>query len=229
MKYFEANITYGVFFMVEVHKVNGGRREHEGNVYLILDEVSVLIDAGMDPEIAIENIKKYIDPERIEFILLTHGHHDHTAGVPALKEATGAKVMMHGAEIGDIGDDISTGAYLYKEDPAEFDVDGTLDEGDVINLGEWSLEVIHTPGHSAGSVALYERKSKVLFSGDTILPHGNIGRTRRADEEVWDLVDSIEKLAALDVEVLYPGHMEPTEEDAEEQIQGSLKFAKSIH
>jgi len=215
--------------MVEVHKVNGGSHEHEGNVYLVLDEVPVLIDAGMNPEVVIENVKKHVDPEKIEFIILTHCHHDHTAGVPRLKEATGAKVMIQEGEVCDIGDDISTGAYLYNEDPAEFDVDGTLNDGDTINLGEWSLEVVLVPGHSPGSIALYERNAKVLFSGDTILPHGNIGRTRRADEEVWDLVDSIEKLAALDVEMLYPGHMEPTDENVKEQIQTSLRFAKTIH
>jgi hydroxyacylglutathione hydrolase len=215
--------------MVEVHKVNGGLRDHEGNVYLVLDEIVVLIDAGMDPEVVIENIKKHVDPRKIESILLTHCHHDHTAGVPQLKEATGAQVFIHEKEVGDIGDDITTGSYIYNEDPAEFEVNETLHERKIIDLGEWKLEVLHTPGHSPGSVAFYEPRAKVLFSGDTILPHGNIGRTRRADEEVWDLVDSIEKLAALEVEVLYPGHMEPTDENVKGQIQTSLQFAKSIH
>lgn len=80
--------------MVEVHKVNGGGPTHEGNVYLILDEVPALIDAGMDAKATIKNIEKLIDPRRIEFIILTHCHHDHTAGIPALKEATGAKVLI---------------------------------------------------------------------------------------------------------------------------------------
>ncbi len=215
--------------MVEVHKVNGGGPVHEGNVYLIADEVAALIDAGMDASAVLANVEKLIDPRRIEFIILTHCHHDHTAGVPALKEATGAKVLIGEGEVCDLGDDVATGSYLYEEEPAEFEVDGTLEEGDVISLGEWRLHVLATPGHSPGSISLYEPEAKVLFSGDTLLPHGNIGRTRRSGETVKDLVRSVERLAALDVQVLYPGHMEPTDEKVAEQMRTSLEFARTIH
>ena len=215
--------------MVEVHKVNGGGPTHEGNVYLILDEVPALIDAGMDAKATIKNIEKLIDPRRIEFIILTHCHHDHTAGIPALKEATGAKVLIGEGEVCDLGDDVATGSYLYEEEPAEFEVDGTLEEGDVISLGEGGLHVLATPGHPPGSISLYEPEAKVLFSGDTLLPHGNIGRTRRSGETVKDLVRSVERLAALDVQVLYPGHMEPTDEKVAEQMRTSLEFARTIH
>jgi hydroxyacylglutathione hydrolase len=222
-------LSYGVVCLVEVHKVNGGGHSHEGNVYLISDEVPVLIDAGRNAEAILKNVEKYVDPKEIEFIILTHCHHDHTAGVPVLKEATGAKVLIGEGEVCDLGDDVATGSYLYEEDPAEFGVDGTLEEGDVINLGEWSLAVLMTPGHSPGSIALYEPKAKVLFSGDTLLPHGNIGRTRRSGEAVKDLVKSVERLAGLEVLVLYPGHMEPTDERVGEQMRTSLEFAKTIH
>jgi len=215
--------------LVEVHKVNGGGSSHEGNVYLIVDEVPVLIDAGRNARAILGNVEKLIDPRSVEFIILTHCHHDHTAGVPALKEATGAKVLIGEGEVCDIGDDVATGSYLYDEDPAEFGVDGTLVEGDVVNLGDWSLSVLKTPGHSPGSISLYEPRAKVLFSGDTLLPHGNIGRTRRSGEVVKELVRSVERLAALDVLVLYPGHMEPTDENVAEQIKTSLEFARSIH
>ena len=215
--------------MVEVHKVNGGGPAHEGNVYLIIDEVAALIDAGMDAEATMRNVEKLVDPGEIEFIILTHCHHDHTAGVPALKAATGAKVLIGEGEVCDLGDDVATGSYQYGDDPAEFGIDGTLEEGDVINLGEWALSVIGTPGHSPGSISLYEPRAKVLFSGDTLLPHGNIGRTRRSGETVRELVRSVERLASLEVRVLYPGHMEPTDEDVGEQIKTSLEFARSIH
>lgn len=215
--------------MVKVHKVNGGGPVHEGNVYLIIDEVPALIDAGRDAEAILKNVEELIDPRKIEFIILTHCHHDHTAGVPAIKEATGAKVLIGEGEVCEIGDDVATGSYLYEEDPAEFGVDGTLEEGDVINLGEWSLSVLGTPGHSPGSISLYEPRAKALFSGDTLLPHGNIGRTRRSGEAVKELVKSVERLAALDVQVLYPGHMEPTDENVNEQIKTSLEFARTIH
>jgi hydroxyacylglutathione hydrolase len=222
-------LSYGVICLVEVHKVNGGGPIHEGNVYLIIDEVPVLIDAGRNAEAILGNVEKLIDSKKIEFIILTHCHHDHTAGVPALKEATGAKVLIGEGEVCDIGDDVATGSYQYGEEPADFGVDGALDEGDLINLGEWSLSVLGTPGHSPGSISLYEPRAKVLFSGDTLLPHGNIGRTRRSGEMVKELVSSVERLAGLDVLVLYPGHMEPTDEKVGEQMRTSLEFARTIH
>ncbi|UEC42697.1 MAG: Hydroxyacylglutathione hydrolase [Methanothrix sp.] len=215
--------------MVEVHKVNGGGPTHEGNVYLIVDEVAALIDAGRDASAILHNVGEVIDPRDIEFIILTHCHHDHIAAVPALKAATGAKVLIGEGEVCDLGDDVATGSYRYGEDPAEFGIDGTLEEGDIIRLGEWSLSVIGTPGHSPGSISLYEPKARALFSGDTLFPHGNIGRTRRSEEAVRDLVRSIERLASLDVLVLYPGHMEPTDDEVNEQIMASLAFARSIH
>lgn len=214
---------------MEVHKVNGGGPSHEGNVYLIVDEVAVLIDAGRDASAIIDNVEEVIDPREIEFIILTHCHHDHTAAAPALKAATGAKVLIGEGEVCDLGDDVATGSYRYGEDPAEFGIDGTLEEGDIISLGEWALSVIGTPGHSPGSITLYEPKARALFSGDTLFPHGNIGRTRRSEEAVRDLVRSIERLASLDVLVLYPGHMEPTDDKVNEQIMASLAFARTIH
>lgn len=212
--------------MVEVHKVTGS--PFDGNVYLILDEIPALIDTGMMPEPTIRNIKKYIDPQKIELIVLTHSHHDHSGGVPKIKEATGAKVLIHEEEAGFLGDEMATVAYLFGQPAPQIKVDGTLNEGDVIDLGQWKLEVMHTPGHSPGCISLYERKEKVLFSGDTIFPQGNIGRTDLFAGSSEDLIKSIERLIELDVEVLYPGHMEVTNKNVKSQIQASLKFARSV-
>jgi len=212
--------------MVEVHKVSGS--PFDGNVYLILDEVPVLIDAGMDPEPTIRNIKKLIDPQKIEMIILTHSHHDHSGGVPRLKEVTGARVLIHEEEAGFLGDDMATVAYLFGRPAPVIEADGILYEGDVLDLGELKLEVMHTPGHSPGGICLYEPRAKVLFSGDTVFPQGNIGRTDLYAGCDADLISSIERLTKLDVEVLYPGHMEIVSGDIGRQIQASLKFARSV-
>ena len=212
--------------MVEVHKVSGS--PFDGNVYLILDEVPILVDAGMEPESTLRKIKKYIDPQEIEMIILTHSHHDHSAGVPRLKEATGARVLIHEEEAGSLGDDMATVAYLFGLSAPEIEADGTLKEGDVLDLGEWRLSVLHTPGHSPGGICLYEPMARVLFSGDTVFPQGNIGRTDLFAGCDADLIRSIERLTALDVEVLYPGHMEVVSGDVGRQIQASLRFALSV-
>jgi len=176
----------------------------------------------------LKNIKRFIDPTKIELIVLTHCHHDHAGAAPALKEATGARLMLSEKEVGCIGDELASVAYLFGQQAPEYRVDETLKEGMVLDTGEWKLEVLETPGHSQGSICLYERKQKVLFSGDTVFPDGNIGRTDMFGGSTEDLVRSIQRLTELDVEIMYPGHMDITSRDVNRQIQMSLRFAKSI-
>ncbi len=212
--------------MVEVHKVSGAA--FDGNVYLVLDEKPILVDAGMMAGPTLKNIQKYIDPKKIEMIILTHCHHDHSGAAPKLKEATGAKLLLSEKEIGCVGDDLTTVAYLFGQEAPEYKVDDTLKEGMVLDIGKWKLEVMETPGHSLGSLCLYERNEKVLFSGDTMFPDGNIGRTDMYGGSTEELVKSIERLTKLDVNTMYPGHMEITSRDVNRQIQFSLRFARSM-
>ena len=212
--------------MVEVHKVSGAA--FDGNVYLILDEKPILIDAGMMAAPTLRNIKKLIDPQKIEMIVLTHCHHDHSGAAPELKAATGARLLLSEKEVGAVGDDLASVAYLFGQQAPSYQVDQTLKEGMVLDTGEWKLEVMETPGHSQGSLCLYEPRAKVLFSGDTVFPDGNIGRTDMYGGSTSDLVASIERLTGLDVEIMYPGHMEITGRDVKRQIEMSLRFAKSV-
>jgi len=212
--------------MVKVHKVSGAA--YDGNVYLVMDEHPILVDAGMMAEPTLKNIRKYIDPTKIEMIVLTHCHHDHSGAAPRLLEATGARLLLSAKETGCVGDDLTTVAYLFGASAAEFKVDGTLSEGMILDLGEWKLEVMETPGHSAGCICLYERNEKVLFSGDTVFPDGNIGRTDMYGGDTKELINSIQRLTGLDVKTMYPGHMEITSNDVNRQIQMSLRFAKSV-
>jgi glyoxylase-like metal-dependent hydrolase (beta-lactamase superfamily II) len=212
--------------MVEVHKVSGAA--FDGNVYLVLDEKPILVDAGMMAGPTLKNIKKLIDPAKIELIVLTHCHHDHSGAAPALKEATGARLMLSEKEVGCIGDELASVAYLFGQQAPEYKVDETLKEGMVLDIGKWKLEVMETPGHSTGSLCLYERTEKVLFSGDTVFPDGNIGRTDMFGGSTKELVRSIQRLTELDVKVMYPGHMDIASRDVNRQIQMSLRFAKSI-
>lgn len=212
--------------MVEVHKVSGAA--FDGNVYLVLDTRPILVDAGMMAGPTLKNIKKFIDPTKIEMIVLTHCHHDHSGAAPALQEATGAKILLSDKERGAVGDDLASVAYLFGQQAAEYRVDETLREGMVLDTGEWKLKVMETPGHSLGSLCLYEENAKVLFSGDTVFPDGNIGRTDMYGGSTPDLVSSIQRLTALDVMTMYPGHMETTSRDVNRQIQMSLRFVKSV-
>ncbi|MCJ7443931.1 MAG: MBL fold metallo-hydrolase [Methanotrichaceae archaeon] len=212
--------------MVEVHKVSGAA--FDGNVYLVLDEHPILVDAGMMARTTLKNIKKYIDLPEIEMIVLTHCHHDHTGAAPEIKQATGAELLLSEKEVGCIGDNLTTVSYLFGLEAPEYKVDGTLRDGMILDLGDWKLEVMETPGHSIGSICLYDPNAKVLFSGDTVFPDGSIGRTDMYGGSIDMLVKSIEKLSRLDVKTMYPGHMEITNIDVNRQIQMSLRFARSV-
>ena len=212
--------------MVEVHKVSGG--PYDSNVFLVMDERPILVDAGMSHESTLRNIAKYMDPKKIEMIVLTHCHHDHTGAAVALREATGGKLAIDRHEVGALGDDLATLAHMFGRMAPECKPDEILTEGTVLNLGEWNLEVMETPGHSPGSICLYEKDAKVLFSGDTVFPDGNIGRTDLFGGNSKDLIKSVERLTKLDARVMYPGHMEVTDKGVNRQIQLSLRFAESV-
>jgi glyoxylase-like metal-dependent hydrolase (beta-lactamase superfamily II) len=176
----------------------------------------------------LKNIRKYIDPQKIGTIVLTHCHHDHSGAAPEIKEATGAKLLLSEKEAGCVGDDLTTVSYLFGQEAPEYKVDGTVSNGMILDIGKWKLEVLETPGHSEGSICLYERTEKVLFSGDTVFPDGNIGRTDMYGGDTVKLIKSIERLTGLDIKTMYPGHMEITDRDVNRQIQMSLRFARSV-
>ncbi|MEM2327357.1 MAG: MBL fold metallo-hydrolase, partial [Archaeoglobaceae archaeon] len=107
-----------------------------------------------------------------------------------------------------------------------FDPDIVLKGGEIFELGETKLEIIHTPGHSPGSICLYEPKRKWLFSGDTVFAYGSFGRYDLPGGDPEKLIKSIELLSKLEVENLYPGHEDVVEGNAKESILESLRIAK---
>ncbi len=119
--------------------------------------------------------------------ILTHNHCDHTQGI----QKKWKNVFLH-------KDDFLKTDFSYIPDKIkEFDFDK-------IQWGNWDLEVIHTPGHTKGSVCLYDRDRKVLFSGDTLFENGKCRTDLGGDKEL--LAKSLKKIKKLDVEHLFPGH-----------------------
>ena len=187
------------------------------NVYLIKAKKLTLIDVGMEPKNLLKNLKKEIALEELVLIILTHSHPDHTLALPSLLKVIKAKVALHEQELKS-----SIKSIMGMSIP-EIKPDILLKGGGKLDLGDFSLKVIHTPGHTAGSICLYQ--DGVLFSGDTIFAGGNIGRTDLGGDSK-DLVSSIEKLTRLDVKVVYPGHGESVQKNAQEDIFSSLQLAK---
>ena len=174
----------------------------ESNCYLFGDEATkeiFVIDPGGD----YREIKSVIDKDGLKpkAVINTHGHGDH---IGANKEF-GIPVWIHRLDADFLIDPSKnlSGAFdfLLKTKTAS----RLLEDGDILNIGKYSLEVIHTPGHTPGSICL--KAEGAIFTGDTLFCEG-IGRTDFAYGSGEDIIDSIkEKLFTLkDNYVIYPGH-----------------------
>ncbi len=192
---------------------------YDANAYMV--DGRILVDVGMDAKAIISQIEKIIRPGELETIILTHCHYDHSGGAAQVAAAFGAKIAIHRDDVPLLNNPRGSASELFGEKAPSIVPDILLSGGE--KFGE--LEVIHTPGHTPGGICLYSAKSKVLFSGDTIFPDGNFGRTDLAGGNAQKLIDSIKKLTLLDVSIMYPGHEDIVSKDANEQIRLSLMMA----
>jgi hydroxyacylglutathione hydrolase len=192
----------------------------ESNTFWLISQQKAIVDLGS------LTTAQQLPLDEACCIILTHSHYDHTAALDQLRLPGSTKIMMHEADAKARGTSASAANFFGACAP-RFHVDTLLKDGTRINLGDSVLRVIHTPGHTPGSICLYEDHSKSLFSGDTVFPYGGIGRTDLLGGSSHDLVRSISRLAKLEVRVLYPGHGKVTTDNVNEQIRQSLKFAKA--
>ncbi len=192
------------------------------NVYLLLDEKPSLIDVGGDSMFIIKALSRYINPKEIKFIFLTHSHFDHAMAAPDLRKWFGCKVVLHEKEYGLVKRGYDLFGYRFYFEP-----DIIVRGGEVFDLGELEIEVIHTPGHTAGSVCYYERKNKWLFSGDTVFKFG-FGRVDLPSGNRYELIESLKRLSKLEVVCLYPGHEDIVEGNADRYIARNLEIAMSL-
>ena len=175
----------------------------DNNNYLIIDENSkeaALIDCSAVDE----NINKELENNdaKLKYILLTHGHFDHIAGIRPNPEV---KVVMHKADLGWLN---KVNQYLPMFGMPEMtvpEIDVFVEDGNVIKLGDIEIKVIHTPGHTQGGVCYLMEDN--LFSGDTIFRE-SVGRCDLEGGNFDQIVESIEnKIFTLPPETLiYPGH-----------------------
>lgn len=169
------------------------------NCYILEDETANLA-AVIDPGDEADKILKVLEGDgvQVEYILLTHGHYDHTTAVPALHRALPqAKIYIHQADAN------GAGSTLF---PLVGQVEGlrNYDEGDTLPLGSLTIAVLHTPGHSKGSVTL--KVDDVLFTGDTLFC-GSCGRTDLSGGSYEEIMDSLKRLGRLEGDFhVCPGH-----------------------
>lgn len=199
------------------------------NCYILLDTESGDA-AAVDCAVFDEDYRNFIKNNRIralKYILLTHGHFDHISGVKTLKKELGGEVCMHpddskrlhylNGSLGDIKES-------YSHDYCEPDI--FIDENSVFYLGEHKIEIMHTPGHTGGSVMFI--CENIIFSGDTLF-YNSSGRSDLPGGSAKALLNSLKRIGRLKGEyTIYPGHGEKTSLSFEKKYNWFLKADEYI-
>lgn len=183
------------------------------NCYILEhDNKIAVIDPGDEAERILSALKE--TGGEVQYILLTHGHYDHTTAVPQLHKALpDAKIYIHQADAN------GAGSRLF---PLAGEVEDLLlyDEGDALPLGSLTIEVLHTPGHSPGSVTL--KAGETLFTGDTLFA-GDCGRTDLRGGSWEEILVSLGRLGKLEGNYyVLPGHMDTSDLDTERKVNRYL-------
>jgi len=168
---------------------------------------ALIIDPGFDTELVAKRILREADQLelQIKYIVNTHGHPDHIAGNGIVKKLTSAPILIHEYDAPMLTKatenlTILSGLRTVSLPPA----DQMLHDGDIVQVGDVALRVLHTPGHSRGSISLVG--ADAVFTGDTLFA-GSIGRYDLPGASYEEIMLSIKKLATLpDRMRVYPGH-----------------------
>ena len=170
------------------------------NAYLIGDGEMALVDPGAGEPAEVETLAALIaileaDGRRLTRILLTHAHPDHIGGIEPMRQRFHVPVFGHHA----IAERVR--------------LDGELADGDTVALAstaaDWTLRAIHTPGHARGHLCFLHERTGALLSGDTIVGAGTV-IIDPPEGDMADYIASLERLAALPVRTLFPGHGSPS-------------------
>ena len=179
--------------MLKVHAMALG--DYQTNCYIIHDETSktcCVIDPGYDADFILNKLDTL--GLRLEAVLLTHGHFDHVGAVRELAAETGCQVYIHPEDLS-MPPMMTAGPLYYTK---------TYAEGALLKLAGLEISVLHTPGHTPGSVCLLVENA--IFSGDTLF-QGSCGRTDLPGGNWATIVASLKRLAALEGNFwVFPGH-----------------------
>lgn len=208
---------------MEIHRIVDP--SFDVNVYLVRGQKeALLVDAGTgrQSDLVAGEIEAHLGGRPLRQLILTHRHFDHVGGTNDLVARYGLTPRVSAPDAPPLvgGDTGSTGAVLFGSPLGPMDVE-VIKEGERIDLGGGSLEVLSTPGHTVGSICLRGNDGS-LFTGDTVFPYGGVGRWDFETGNFDQLLASLRRLSALEVRDLYPGHGVPVQGDASEHLAWAL-------
>jgi hydroxyacylglutathione hydrolase len=179
-----------------------------------------LIDAPDDADYILEQID--LLGLNLKKIFLTHGHFDHVGAVADLYDRTGCEVYIHEKDMKKLTDDSGMLVNFFRIKGArKFDKAISFGENDILTLDELEFDVLHTPGHTGGSVCFI--CGNEMFSGDTLFAR-SVGRTDMPDGDPMQLIKSLKKIMELSGNLnVYPGHMSATTLDEEKKYNPYLR------
>jgi glyoxylase-like metal-dependent hydrolase (beta-lactamase superfamily II) len=178
------------------------------NCSIIGDETSheaMVIDPGDDIDDVLALVRKH--NLQVKQIVVTHAHIDHVGGAMKLRAATGAPILLNQNDYDLLKILDVQAAWIGVADPGKVDIDHSVSTGETVSAGTHTAQILHTPGHTEGSICLYFAAEKKLIAGDTLFA-GSIGRTDLPGGSMKKIIDSLHStvLALPDDTVVVPGH-----------------------
>jgi glyoxylase-like metal-dependent hydrolase (beta-lactamase superfamily II) len=186
------------------------------NHFVYRSQNPILIDAAYIADFAetTELIAQLdVNLSDVQLIVSTHCHCDHIGGNKQIQDQSGCDIALHriGKYFIDTRNSWATWWQYFNQEADFFDCTRALNDGDVIPIGPHEFEVIHTPGHAAEGIVLYNRKERLLISSDTLWENDMAVLNLRVEGSAapFQMLKSLEKLESLDVQIVYPGHGPP--------------------
>jgi glyoxylase-like metal-dependent hydrolase (beta-lactamase superfamily II) len=180
-----------------------------GNVYVIRDSLKmVMIDSGLYAtfDYVTEELNKIgLRPADIDLVINTHEHFDHIGGNPHLSKTAMIAAHRSAATKIELQDEYVTHMKENRQVGDDFSVHWWLENRNIIWTGDYKFKILHTPGHTSGSICIYEPYEHFMFTGDTVV-HGEYLTPMLESGSSGEFVNSIERLLTLKISELFPGH-----------------------